>query len=67
MKIHVNGKIIEMTADDTVADLVQHLCGNNTQGVAVAQNGQIVRRSQWTQTKLHEGDELEVLHATSGG
>jgi sulfur carrier protein len=35
--------------------------------VAVEHNGQIVPRSTWPQTPIHEGDKLEVVHFVGGG
>ena len=67
MKVNINGKMTEITKDTTVVDLIIKLCGTNPVGVAVAKNGQIIRRSQWNETTIEEGDSLEILHATSGG
>jgi sulfur carrier protein len=35
--------------------------------VAVEHNGQIVSRTTWAQTPIHEGDKLEVVHFVGGG
>ena len=36
-------------------------------GVAVARNGEVVARSAWSTTMLHDGDRVEVLGAMQGG
>jgi sulfur carrier protein len=36
-------------------------------GMAVARNGEVVARSAWSATVLHEGDRVEVLGAMQGG
>ena len=36
-------------------------------GIAVALNGSLVRKTDWRNTQVEEGDELEVLTATQGG
>ena len=36
-------------------------------GIAVALNGEVVPRSEWTDTGLAEGDRIEVLVAAQGG
>jgi len=35
--------------------------------VAVEHNGEIVPRTGWAETTLHEGDRLEVVHFVGGG
>jgi thiamine biosynthesis protein ThiS len=35
--------------------------------VAVELNGEIVSRSQWPETKINNGDKLEVVHFVGGG
>ena len=36
-------------------------------GVAVALNGEVVRRADWACTPLSPGDQVEVLTAVQGG
>lgn len=36
-------------------------------GLAVAVNGEIVRRSAWSEHGLHDGDEIDVVGAVQGG
>ncbi len=38
-----------------------------TKGVAVAINGEVVRRSEWEITYVEADDEVEVLTAAAGG
>ena len=35
--------------------------------IAIEHNGQIVPRTAWAQTSIHEGDKLEVVHFVGGG
>lgn len=35
--------------------------------VAVEHNGEIVPKSAYAETQLHEGDRLEIVHAIGGG
>ncbi|HEX7927699.1 MAG TPA: sulfur carrier protein ThiS [bacterium] len=37
------------------------------QGIAVAVNGEIVRKTEWRGTVLKASDEIEVVQATQGG
>ena len=36
-------------------------------GVAVAVNGEVVRRVDWPARQLHQGDRLEIVSAAQGG
>jgi len=65
--IRVNGKH-ETLACATVAEL---LAGRGVEpqgrGVAVALNGQVVPRVQWSDTRLAPGDAVEIVRAMKGG
>jgi sulfur carrier protein len=39
----------------------------DTRGVAVALDGEVVRRSDWESTKLAERQAIEVVRAVQGG
>jgi len=49
----------------SVAQLVESL-GVKLQ-VAVAVNGEVVRRADWASIELSEGDEVEIVRAVGGG
>ncbi len=66
MNIVVNGRALELADDATAAAAVQ-LLTSAPSGVAVAINGQVVRRSAWDSTPLADGDQVEVLTAVQGG
>lgn len=66
MTLTVNGESRELAPHTTVADLVQDL-GCGTAGVAVAVNAEVIPRSYWDTTELHEHDGVEVLIAMQGG
>lgn len=52
----------------TVADTVLASgAPSDGRGVAVALNGEVVPRAQWTVRELAEGGHVEVLHAVQGG
>ena len=67
MTVQINGSPQSIEPDLTIAQLVEDRCGPGAQGVAVAVNGSVLRKSQWEQTAIEAGDEIEILHATSGG
>jgi sulfur carrier protein len=65
MLITLNGGHNETNAT-TVAELLQEVHAPQT-GVAVALNGQVVRKTEQAATTLHEGDEVEIIRAVQGG
>ena len=68
MRIQVNGEAREIKVAQSVAELVSQINGSDqSQGIAVAVNGQIVRRNDWAERTLEDNDEVEVLRAVSGG
>jgi sulfur carrier protein len=65
MKIVINGQ--EQTFGPmTLSQLVEHL-GMKQDRVAVELNRNIVPRTQWAETNLAEGDQLEIVHFVGGG
>ena len=66
MKIQVNGQPREIDADATVARLLDHL-GVSQPHVAVELNLEVVPRAAHAQTRLREGDRVEVVTLVGGG
>jgi sulfur carrier protein len=66
MNVVVNGEPRDVHPGTTVADVVA-LLGRRREGLAVALNDDVVPRSFWVATKLHEEDRVEVLTAAAGG
>jgi sulfur carrier protein len=69
MKLHINGEERDFRNSPTpftLAALVEIL-GMKADRVAVELNRNIVPRDRWTETILHEGDQLEVVHFVGGG
>ncbi|HVP04193.1 MAG TPA: sulfur carrier protein ThiS [Dehalococcoidia bacterium] len=66
MKITVNGKPRSLSDAASVTALLDVLKVKPEQ-VAVAINGQVVRRRDWPQTSVREGDVVEVVRAVGGG
>lgn len=63
--ITVNGQQ-QSFVDESVAELVQRL-SIEPRGVAVAIDGEVVRRSQWSHTRVQDGNTIEVVTAVAGG
>jgi sulfur carrier protein len=69
VKLQVNGKTRELpdalTVAELVADEVPELA--NGRGVAVAVDAEVVPRSAWGETRLEDGQRVELLAAMQGG
>lgn len=65
MKIVINGQPQTFSAI-TLSLLIEQL-GMKQDRVAVELNRNIVPRSQWAETHLAEGDQLEIVHFVGGG
>jgi sulfur carrier protein len=68
MKLYINGEehSFDSPAPFTLTALVDFL-GMKADRVAVELNRDIVPRDRWSETHLHEGDHLEVVHFVGGG
>ena len=68
MKLHINGeeKTFDSAGQFTLATLVESL-GMKPDRVAIELNRDIVPRDRWAETKLKDGDKLEVVHFVGGG
>ena len=66
MRLRINGKEQETPALATLADLAQWL-ELPAFGSAVELNGQVLRRAEYPDRSLNEGDRLEVVRLVGGG
>ena len=65
MVLVVNGERRELTVGATVLDLLQSLGIRGR--VAVERNGTVLRQAEHSETRLVEGDVLEVVTFVGGG
>jgi thiamine biosynthesis protein ThiS len=66
LAVVLNGEPHRVAEGATVADLVAGL-GRDPRTVAVERNGDLVPRARFNETRLGEGDRLEVVHFVQGG
>ena len=66
MKATVNGVSRELPDGTTVASLLERL-GVTRSGIAVAKNERVVRRSDYENSPIVEGDAIEIIKAVAGG
>ena len=68
MNVIVNGTPTELRGSPTVAEVLVAVGREpSARGVAVAVNGEVVRKAEWSTTRLGPGDRVEVLTAVGGG
>ncbi len=66
MRVHVNGEVREAAEGLTLGDLVTELA-LAPERLAIELNREVVRRALWAETKLGEGDRIEIVHFVGGG
>lgn len=66
MRVRVNGEDRELAEGVSVAALLDSM-SLEVNGIAVALNMEIVRRGEYGDTRLSDGDEVEIVRAVGGG
>ena len=66
MRIKVNGEEREAPEGATLEELVR-LLALAPERLAVELNYEVVRRDEWAQKQLKDGDRVEVVHFVGGG
>jgi sulfur carrier protein len=69
MRVELNGRPVEMPPGATVADAVLEAGAKpgEGRGIAVAVDGEVIRRADWAKTELRGEQSVEVVHAVQGG
>jgi sulfur carrier protein len=68
MMIWVNGEERDLRGDATVAEVVGMTgAPADGRGIAAAVDGEVVPRARWQETKLEDGQRVEVVQAVQGG
>ena len=67
--IVVNGDESRIENGSTLADLLESVNINieNSRGIAVAVNDELIRRTDWYKRELNAGDSVELVTARQGG
>lgn len=66
ISLTVNGKEEELQAPTPLPAYLESL-GVNLRRIAVAYNGEVVRREEHATVTLSDGDVVEIVHAVGGG
>jgi thiamine biosynthesis protein ThiS len=64
--VEINGESRDVAAQITLAELVQQLA-LAPERLAIELNQRVVRRADWQQTAINEGDRVEIVHFVGGG
>lgn len=66
INVTVNGKDQEFPSTTPLTEYLDTL-NVNSRMIAVAYNGQVLRREEWESITLSDDDEIEVVQAVGGG
>jgi sulfur carrier protein len=66
MTVTVNGKPMELPPGITIDGLLTHL-KIRREFTAVALNREVAQRSQYAETRINDGDKIEIVHPMGGG
>ena len=66
MQIKLNGEAHPIDSSIRMAELVEQL-GLSGMRLAIVLILEILRRSQYADTRLNDGDRVEIVHAIGGG
>ncbi len=66
VQVLINGETLELPEQLALSDLVSHL-SLTPERVAIELNQHVVRRTEWAQTVLSDGDRIEIVHFVGGG
>jgi thiamine biosynthesis protein ThiS len=66
INIQLNGEPRELAGEINLAGVIDLLSLSSKQ-VAVEINGSVIRRADWPETIVGEGDRVEVVHFVGGG
>ena len=66
MQLTVNGEQQSFEDGITITELLREMELGGKR-IAVERNGEIIPRSEHAETRLEDGDRLEIVHAVGGG
>jgi sulfur carrier protein len=67
MKLKVNGKNYDLDGVQTIAQVLEHFEIRQPNGIAVALNLSVVKKSEFEKQEIKDGDEIEIIRAVQGG
>ena len=67
MFVNLNGKTHEIRLGLTLINLIEELGLAERKAIAIALNGEVLKREDYAGIVLSEGDSLEIVRAIGGG
>ena len=67
MHLTINGKDADLAATTIAELLAEQGIDPKTRFLAVAVNGAVVRRAEWPEARLSQGDDVEIVRSLQGG
>lgn len=67
MEIKVNNQSHQVSKSTLLSQLLLQLNVENTSGMAIAVNNNVVPRARWEKMQLNNGDDILLIKATQGG
>lgn len=66
MRIFINGETKEISGEINVSGLLEHF-SLPSERIAIELNREVVRKKDWGNIKVSDGDKLEIIHFVGGG
>lgn len=67
MLVTLNGREMDIPGRPSIDDVLAILKYESARGVALAVDGTVVPKSQWSDLRIRSGMRIEVLRAVQGG
>ncbi|MEM1324311.1 MAG: sulfur carrier protein ThiS [Bacteroidota bacterium] len=67
MTIHINKEAHEVAEATSLQNALSNLQFQQTSGIAVAINEEVIPRQQWSERLLRDQDQVLIITATQGG
>tara|TARA_B100001765_G_C19248296_1_gene225630 strand:- start:93 stop:296 length:204 start_codon:yes stop_codon:yes gene_type:complete len=67
MEVIINGKATEIHQSMSIVDYLTSIGFEKKVSIAVAINGEIIPKEEYSETQLKTGDSMEVVRAIGGG
>ena len=66
MRIFINGETKDLAEEINLTELLKHF-SLSSERIAIELNKEVIRKKDWENIKVNDGDKLEVIHFVGGG
>ncbi|MCX7821711.1 MAG: sulfur carrier protein ThiS [Brevinematales bacterium] len=67
MRAKINGEYIEFVNDVNLLDFIQKDKKLNPKSIVIEYNGKVLKKEEWQNTFIKDGDIIEIVHFVGGG